>query len=176
MNAIKLLQEQHEEVRRLFGEIRATESADQKKKLADALADLVSVHAGIEEAHFYPRVMAPETQARLREAVEEHLGAKRLLGDLMQCDPRDPQYMAKVAVLEKEIAHHVEEEEAVLFKRATALLPPDELEKLGNAMMWAAHELRAKGPPREVIPFETAAPAPLPPVAPQEGAGKPARR
>jgi hemerythrin superfamily protein len=172
MNAIKLLKEQHAKVQKLFGEIRGTESADEKKRLADELADLLSVHATIEERHFYPRVMTHDTQERLREAVEEHLGSKRLVGDLMQCDPRDPQYMAKVVVLDKEITRHVFEEEGVLFKRAESLLASSELEDLGNAMMWTAQELRSHGAPRDLIPFETSAPAPLPPIAPEEGAGK----
>jgi hypothetical protein len=172
MNAIKLLEEQHTRVKDLFAEIHLTASADEKKRLSDELADLLSIHAAIEEHHFYPSALSEETQEQLREAVEEHLGAKRLLGDLMQCDPRDPQFMAKVVVLEKEIAQHVLEEEGVLFRLARTRIAPPDLEKLGNAMMSAARELRSKGPPRAAIPFETSAPAPLPPVAPQEGSGK----
>jgi len=172
MNAITFLQEQHSKVKGLFAEIGATASADERKRLADDLADLVSIHSAVEERHFYPRLLTGATQDRIRESVEEHLGAKRLLADLMRSDPRDPQYPAKITVLEKEIAQHVREEEEMLFKQAETLLAPQDLETLGNAMMAMAQELRGKGSPRDSIPFETAAPAPLPPVAPQEGAGK----
>jgi hemerythrin superfamily protein len=116
--------------------------------------------------------MSPDTQEELREAVEEHLSAKRILGDLIQCDPRDPQYMAKVTVLEKEMAAHVMEEEGVLFKRAESILTAQDLENLGNAMASMARELRSKGSPRSAISEQTASPAPLPPVAPAEGAEK----
>src|SRR5450755_3175808 len=131
MNAIQLLREQHSEVKSLFQKIQGTVSADEKKKLADSLADKLAIHATIEERHFYPRVMSRDTQQELRESVEEHLAAKRILGDLIQCDPRDPQYMAKVSVLEKEVTAHVLEEEKVLFARAESILEAQELENLG---------------------------------------------
>jgi hypothetical protein len=98
------------------------------------------------------------TEQLLREAVEEHLSAKRLLADLIQTDPGDPQFDAKVKVLKEQIQHHVDEEESQLFPKVLNLISTQELEDLAVVMQDAAEELE-QGEPREIIPLETRAPS-----------------
>ena len=133
MNAIKLLDEQHDEVSALFKKIDAAEG-NAKVNLFNQVADALAIHCTIEEKIFYPAVFAEKTEDLLMEAVEEHLGAKRLIADLLEMTPDDPHYQAKCSVLSESIAHHVKEERSDLFPKARKLLDEEELEALGQEM------------------------------------------
>jgi len=110
MNALDLLTEQHEEVDSLIQRIEASEG-DAKEVLFQELADKVAAHAKIEEKIFYPAVMAKQTEEMLLESVEEHLAVKRVLADLIELDPNDDQFDAKLAVMKHQLEHHAHEEE-----------------------------------------------------------------
>ncbi|HEY6051285.1 MAG TPA: hemerythrin domain-containing protein [Thermoanaerobaculia bacterium] len=160
MNAIELLEQQHREVEKVFEKIEKARS-DAKEELFDELADSLAVHAAIEEQHFYPATKDARTEELLQEAVEEHLSAKRVIADLLECEPSDPQFDAKVKVLQEQIDHHVEEEEEELFPKVQKMLSKDELEDLGMVMEDLAQELLEGGAPRQQVPAETGAAAPL---------------
>jgi hemerythrin superfamily protein len=160
MDAIELLKTQHQEVKGLFKRIEKAEE-DEKQDLFEQLADALAVHAAIEEKHFYPATKNARTEELLQEAVEEHLVAKRLIADLMEMSPEDPQFDAKLTVLEEQIEHHVEEEEKELFPKVRKMLGKEELEDLGVVMEDMAEELKASGSPRESVPAETGSAAPL---------------
>src|SRR4051812_10424667 len=86
MDAIEMLVGQHEEVSGLFEELEAAKNADDKWALFEEIADKLAVHGSIEEKHFYPAVKAKRTEDILLEALEEHLGMKRVLADLLAAD------------------------------------------------------------------------------------------
>ena len=161
MNAIDLLKKQHEEAKSLFRQIESAREPVKKQQLFEQLADALAVHATIEEKHFYPASRNAATEDLLREALEEHLAAKRLIADLLECDAEDEQFDAKIMVLKEEIEHHVEEEEEDLFPKVKNLLSADELEDLAVVMEDLAEELKEQGEPRAAVPNETAQAAPL---------------
>jgi hemerythrin superfamily protein len=160
VDAIELLKGQHQEVKALFKKIEKAED-DAKEELFEQIADALAVHAAIEEKHFYPATKNARTEELLQEAVEEHLAVKRIIADLLKMSPGDPQFDAKIAVLKENVEHHVEEEEGDLFPKASKMLKKDELEDLGVVMEDLAEELKASGAPRESVPAETGAAAPL---------------
>ena len=88
MEATKLLEQQHEEVKELFKQYEAAEEDAEKQELFDQIADDFAAHGEIEEKIFYPAVYVGELKDQLREAVEEHLAAKRVVADLLVMDPR----------------------------------------------------------------------------------------
>ncbi len=156
MNAITLLTEQHDEVDQLFAQIEASDDADTKATLFEELADKLAAHAKIEEAQFYPAVMAKQTKDLLVESVEEHLAIKRVLADLLELDPDDDHFDAKISVLKEQVTHHArEEEEKELFPKVKKLLSSDDLEALGAEMSRQFEEL-LEGDPRLAVPGETA--------------------
>ncbi len=175
MNAVKLLKKQHRQVKKLFHQAENASSPSACQKAAEEVCDQLAVHATIEEKIFYPESMLAKTEDLLREAVEEHLGAKRVIADLLATDASDPQYLTKVIVLKELIEHHVEEEEETLFPRIEKLLGDDTLEDMGTRMEALANELLAKPAPRTAVPGETKAPAPLPEPAEHAKPGKSAR-
>jgi len=76
-------------------------------------------------------------------------------------DPVDESFAAKVKVLQEDVEHHVEEEEASLFPNVERLTEQEELEAIGDAMEETAEELKRDGNPRLLVPGETGIAAPL---------------
>ena len=155
MNAIKLLKQQHREVEALFKQLEKAKSARPRMKAFEQIADKLAIHATIEEKHFYPSVKRRATEDILLEAVEEHLGVKRVIADLLELDADDPTFQAKAKVLKDLVEHHVEEEEDTLFPKVSKALDADELEAIGEEMAATMEDLLEHGDPRAAIPSET---------------------
>jgi hemerythrin superfamily protein len=161
MNAIELLKSQHREVEDLFEKYENSDKSPAQRKLVEELCDKLTVHAAIEEKHFYPAVKARQTEDILLEALEEHLAAKRVMADLLDLKPSDETFEPKVKVLQEQIEHHVEEEEEELFPKVAKLLDADELLALGQEMTATQVELESARKPRESVREETDAAATL---------------
>jgi hemerythrin superfamily protein len=158
-DAIELLTQQHREVEDAFDKLEAARSDSQKEKMFLKVADLLAAHTKIEETIFYPAAFTEDTEEELREAVEEHLAAKRLIADMLDMEPSDPQFMGKARVLRDIIEHHVEEEEEELFPQVRDA-DVDDLHVLGARLEQRFKELMEEDP-HEEVPNETLAAAPL---------------
>jgi hemerythrin superfamily protein len=161
MNALKMLKQQHRDVEKLFKQFEAAKSVEPQRKTFIKIADALAVHATIEERHFYPSVKEKQTEEILLESVEEHLEIKRAIADLLEMDAGDEQFEAKMKVLQEDVQHHVEEEEGELFPKVERLFDEEALEVIGAAMEETQEELLREGNPRDAIPGETDAAAPL---------------
>lgn len=156
MDAIELLEQQHQEVAELFekyeklGEGKRAE----KERLFTRIADRLAAHAKIEELYFYPAANADPTEDLLLEAAEEHLAAKRVMADLLDLPPTDETFDAKVKVLKELVEHHVGEEEGELFPKVRKLTEKAALVDLGIQMKLTFDEL-LQTEPRMVVPTET---------------------
>ena len=160
MDAIALLKSQHREVETLFSKIEKAKDSRVKAELFGELADSLAGHATIEENQFYPAVRAKATEDILLESLEEHLGIKRVLADLLQLDADDETFDAKITVLKEQVEHHVGEEEKDLFPKVKKLDDEAELDALGAKMQAEFDDLEA-GHPRDAVPSETKHAAPL---------------
>ena len=160
MDAITLLKEQHREVEALLKAAEKAESPKEKKTLFQQIGDNLAAHAAIEEEIFYPAIYRDKTEDILREAVEEHLAAKRIIADLLDMDETEPQYGAKLSVLREQIEHHVKEEEKELFPEVKKGLHKAELEEMGSEMEALFTKLM-KRKPRETVRMQTGEAAPL---------------
>ena len=162
MDAIELLKQQHREVEELFEKFEKAGEGKQEvmMDLFARIADNLAAHATIEEKLFYPSVYVGPTADKLQEAVEEHLAVKRVIADLLDMDPMDTQFKAKMKVLQELVEHHVEEEEKQLFKSVKKLLTKEELATLGEQMEVMFTEL-IQTEPRMQVPRETDEAAPL---------------
>ena len=162
MDAIALLKKQHREVEELFEKFEKASEGKGEQVLMDLfarIADNLAAHATIEEKLFYPSVYVGPTADKLQEAVEEHLAAKRVIADLLDMDPADAQFKAKMKVLKELVEHHVEEEKQ-LFKDVKKLLSKDELASIGEQLEVMFNEL-IQTEPRMQVPRETGEAAPL---------------
>ena len=152
MNAIELLTSQHREVEILFSEIEKATDPAEKEDLFIKLADRLLIHTSIEEHNFYPMVRGKRTDDILFEALEEHLGIKRVLGELLDLEMEDSKFEARIKLLQEEVEDHVVEEEGALFPKVRSMLDEGELESLGQAMSEEQAELERIGPSRKATP------------------------
>lgn len=161
IDALELLSDQHDEVEDLIAQIEDSDDVDEKAELFRELADKIAAHATMEEKLFYPSVMSEETEDVLLESTEEHLAVKRVLADMLDMDPDDARFDAKLSVLKESIRHHArDEEEGRLFPILRRRLSADTLAGLGNDMI-AFFEKLLEREPRLNVPAETNAAAPL---------------
>lgn len=155
MEATTLLRKQHEQVIAKFKQFEKSDNENTRRKLFIEIADALAAHTTIEEKLFYPTAYRGEDlQDLLREAVEEHLSAKRLISDLLMMEVTDEQFGAKVKVLHDIIAHHIEEEQDDIFPKVKKSLSRGELTSLGEEMEEMFDQLITTEP-RQNVPTET---------------------
>nr|WP_315219745.1 hemerythrin domain-containing protein [uncultured Duganella sp.] len=122
IDAIELLTQDHKTVKELFEKYEnlSDRSTASKKKLATQICLELTKHATAEEEIFYPAVReaSGETEDLVDEATVEHASAKDLIAQILEMEPGDDLYDAKVKVLSEQIEHHVEEEEKEMFPKA----------------------------------------------------------
>ena len=162
LDVLQVLTAQHSEVDELFEKLESGKG--DRASLFIQLADKLAAHATVEEKIFYPAAMATETADLLHESVEEHLGIKRVIADMLDLDPTQDEdtFDAKLSVLKENVSHHAhEEEEGKLFPKLRKLLDADERAALGNDVL-AMFESLIEQSPRLQVPDETAEAAPLP--------------
>ena len=154
-NAIEMLQSQHEEVASLFDKIEDAPTLLRKQQIFEALADALAVHVTIEERHFYPAVRAKRTEDILLASLEEHVGIKRGLTDLLGTPVGDQAFDAKLSVLRELVDRHLEEEEMDLFPKVEQLLDEETLVAIAREMIVTQDALVRRGEPRWGVPGET---------------------
>ena len=140
INAIDLLKQDHEKVKKLLEDIsNTTERAFKKRaELLQKIALELQAHTTIEEEIFYPAFREAGERDELKmyhEAKEEHRAVEALvLPDLLATDPGTVEFSGRVKVLKELLEHHIEEEEEEMFTQARELLSEEELTTLGKAM------------------------------------------
>jgi hemerythrin superfamily protein len=160
MNAIELLETQHRDVDNLFAQLERGEGGEKaRQKLFDDLADMLAIHASIEELHFYPAVKAADTEEEVEHSLEEHVGVKRKLSLCMATRIAGDKFLERLRDLKEEVQHHVEEERNELFPKVQRLLDADQLEAIGQEMTSTMAQLQ-QGRPRFDVPLQTMAPMP----------------
>lgn len=118
-DAIALLTEDHQEVKKMFQQFEKLKKDDEKGELVRKICAALTVHATVEEEIFYPAVRkAIDDEDLMDEADVEHASAKELIAQLKAASPDDDHYDAKVTVLGEQIDHHVKEEQGEMFPKA----------------------------------------------------------
>lgn len=146
-DAIELLTEDHDEVKKLFKRFarlhKAGAPAAEREALATEICSLLAVHAQIEEEIFYPaaREVLPDADL-VDEAAVEHASAKDLMAQIESMSGDDDLYDAKVTVLGEYIDHHVEEEQEQLFRKVRRKL---DLKEIGAALQARKQALMQPG-------------------------------
>lgn len=140
MNAIELLKQDHEKVKKLLEELSNTTERAVKKRteLLQKVALELEVHTTLEEEDFYPafKQAGGKDEAKMyHEAKEEHRAVEALvLPDLLNTDPGTVEFSGRLKVLKELLEHHIEEEEEEMFKEAQKLMSSEELSTLGKQM------------------------------------------
>jgi len=134
MNAIDLLKEDHQNLKKILEAIEKTTDRTAHKRqslLLKAKAELM-VHEAIEEALIYPILKEHQDSHDLAlEAYEEHYFANVILKAVEKTAVDDETWMAKFSVFKENIYHHIEEEEGQLLKLLKKIIDKKALNELG---------------------------------------------
>lgn len=133
MDALKLLKEDHDYVKKAFKTFEKMDEED-RPKLVKEVIQALKAHTEIEEKIFYPAVRkAIDEDDLMNEALVEHDSAKTLIRQLERTKPNNPRYAATFTVLGEYVKHHIDEEEKEMFPKARRKRV--NLEALGKKMM-----------------------------------------
>jgi iron-sulfur cluster repair protein YtfE (RIC family) len=140
MNAIDLLKQQHEKVKKVL--TKMADGAPTTAATIQSLADELVAHMVIEEHIFYPRAKEA-MKGLIEESFEEHAVARFELARLIQA--AGPDKKTRATVLKELLEHHMEEEEIEMFPKVKKAIPKEELEELGARMEAAFEKAVARG-------------------------------
>ena len=136
MNALELLKQDHQKVKKLLTSATETEDKSEQKRLFREIRTELETHARLEETIFYPAVQEhKELASMVFESLEEHRQVKTLLRELGRVTPGSDKFKAKLKVLNDDVEHHAEEEEeGKMFPKVRKAINSKELEELGQEM------------------------------------------
>ena len=137
MDALSLLKDDHDKMRKLLAELDTTTERGVKtrEELFSKIKGELTVHEIIEEEIFYPALKDhPRAREIVLESYEEHHVVDTVMGELEGLAVDDETWGAKATVMKENVEHHMEEEEGELFKKARQIFERDELETLGTRM------------------------------------------
>jgi hemerythrin-like domain-containing protein len=137
MDALTMLQEDHDKMKRLLDELESTTERGVKtrEELFATIKGELTVHEAIEEEIFYPALKEhPKAKDIVLEAYEEHHVVDLVMAELEGLDVSDETWGAKAIVMKENVEHHMEEEESEMFKQARQVFDRQELEDLGARM------------------------------------------
>ncbi|TLG71823.1 hemerythrin domain-containing protein [Methylocystis sp. B8] len=142
-DAIKILKDDHREVKTWFKEFEKLEDDAEKEALARKICQALKLHAQIEEEIFYPALRNAIADGDLLDEAEvEHASAKRLIAEIQAMTPDDRLFDAKIKVLGEYVMHHVGEEENEIFPEARE--SGVDLLALGSSLAKRKKEMKVK--------------------------------
>lgn len=149
MDALELLRSDHDKVRGLFDRFRSASEDDDVTRMDELRQEIfheLEVHTAIEEEILYPTIKdigGEELIEETDESEEEHHVVDVLMGEILQLDPGEPAFKAKMKVLMENVEHHAQEEEEEMFPQVRELMSEHELEGMGRELNEAKtrHEL-----------------------------------
>ena len=137
MNAIEMLEQDHQKFRKLLEELDATteRAVKTRRELFNRLSLELAVHETIEEEIFYPALQEhPKAEELVGEGIQEHHVADLVIDELAKIEPSNEVWGSKASVLKENIEHHIEEEETKMFPFARRVFSTEELEDLASDM------------------------------------------
>lgn len=142
-DALQMLADDHRTVEQLFEKYENARGASAQAKIVRRICEELIIHAMIEEQVFYPAVRDTVEEDMMDEAQVEHDSAKALILSLLQAEPDEAYYEAKVSVLKEQVEHHVYEEERQRGSMFAQVRKADvDLQALGKEMATLRKQLQ----------------------------------
>ena len=153
MDALTLLKEDHQKVKKILEELEKTTERGVKtrEELFGKLMAELTVHEKIEEEIFYPavkeRAESKKVEELIAESYEEHHFVDMVAAEIKQTPFEAEEWGAKFKVMKENIEHHaVEEEEGKLFPKVRRAFSAEELEDLGTQMLELKEQSQSETP------------------------------
>ena len=100
MKATQLLKSQHREAAKIFSELEKGRAANAAERV-QSLVTKLGAHMVIEQELFYPTVKSIKP-ALVLESFEEHAGAQAMMERLLQTEPEDESFKARLTHAERD--------------------------------------------------------------------------
>jgi hemerythrin superfamily protein len=134
MDVLKLLKDDHDEVKSMFKKLQKAEGAE-ALRLWEQLRDMLNLHEQMEETQFYPKLKQDESAKDIiLESYQEHHVLDVLMGEISQFKPSDEQWTPKIKVLQENAEHHIKEEEEELFPKVRKIWETSKRDEIGRQM------------------------------------------
>ena len=135
MTILKALKADHDEFKRMLKAILENKVGKKRRELFVQFKSKLTAHSRAEEKTFYgPLKTTEEGKTKALEGAVEHGVVDRLLADLAAARHTEAEtWVARCAVLQELLEHHIEQEESDFFKTARKLFDRTALEKMGKA-------------------------------------------
>src|SRR6187551_1840744 len=144
MDALRLLTDDHDKMRKLLDELETTteRGVRTREELFSRIKGELTIHEVIEEEIFYPALKEhPKAKDIVLEAYEEHHVVDQVMAEIDGLPFDDETWGAKLSVMKENVEHHIEEEEDQMWKQARQVFDDSELEQLGARMEARKEEL-----------------------------------
>ncbi|MDI3331619.1 MAG: hemerythrin domain-containing protein [Micrococcus sp.] len=133
-DAVDILTADHRAMLELLGEIEGAADAEQRRDLADTVIAEVMRHAVAEEMFVYPAIEKhlPNGAEEVEHDKKEHDDLVQVMKRMEDVDASGAQFMDLVREMERQLRHHIEDEEAEQFPKLRTHIPSDELVTMGQ--------------------------------------------
>jgi hemerythrin superfamily protein len=133
-DVVRILLEQHAQVRDLFAEIKKA-PADARQEPFDRLRALLAVHETAEELVLRPQAAGTAWKDVASERNQEEAEANEVLAALEDLDTASEAFLAQLQDFETSVDEHAEAEEREEFPRVLQTLDEDKRRKLGSRLV-----------------------------------------
>ncbi len=138
MNAVEMLVDDHNQLKKLFGKVRETESEKEKRNLFEQIKTVLDAHTHIEEEVFYPAVREKEEiEDIVMEGIQEHHQADLFIREIENLAGGSDVFVPKLQVLMEGVEHHIDEEEKEMFPKVRDQFSGSELDEMASRMQKA---------------------------------------
>ncbi|MGP9497941.1 MULTISPECIES: hemerythrin domain-containing protein [unclassified Halomonas] len=134
LDVINILTTDHQEMLELLAQVESSNDPEQRRVLIDAAIAEVMRHAVAEEMYVYPAMEKhiPNGRDEVEHDKREHDELVNVMKKLEDVDASDPTFMPLTKEMEKQLRHHIDDEESDQFPKLRNHIPVDELIDLGN--------------------------------------------
>ena len=125
-DAVDILTADHQAMLELLGQIESAADPAQRRDLADTVIAEVMRHAVAEEMYVYPAMEkhVPNGAEEVEHDKKEHDELVEVMKQMEDADASGAQFMDLVREMERQLRHHVEDEEADQFPKLRTHTPP----------------------------------------------------
>lgn len=141
MDALELLKSDHDRLKGLFDEARASESEKKQRAIFNSIRSELELHSMIEETVFYPTFRKyGEFNEIVERSFREHQEVKALINEIARLPQDSGQLGTRLQTLIDRVENHVREEEGEFFPMVRKLMRRPEREQLGRHLQAAKQE------------------------------------